>query len=356
MAGKRVEEKLLRKLLDAMIDNKRIYSVVLSVGSGDGNFTWTGAAGEMQKEDRFFIASVTKMYVTAVVMQLMEQGRLSPDDAIAAYLPASICDRLHVLKGVDYSAELTIRHLISNTSGLPDYFFHKQENGRTVADNIVEGQDEAWPLDRTIDLVKNLKPNFRPGRKGKVAYSDTNYQLLGRILENIVGKRIGDIFKEYVFDPLELQHTYLYNDVRDESPARFYYKSTRLWVPNYMTSVGPEGGIVSTAEEVFIFSKAFFSGKLFPREKIGMLKQWNLLFPPPGLFYYGFGLEKLWIPWFISPFRPIREILGFWGQTGSFAFYNPQTDLHFCGTTNQINGAGHRAATNAMIKIIKAAL
>jgi D-alanyl-D-alanine carboxypeptidase len=48
--------------------------------------------------------------------------------------------------------------------------------------------------------------------------------------------------------------------------------------------------------------------------------------------------------------------LGFWGQTGSFAFYNPESDLYFCGTTNQINGEGHRAATDAMLKIIKAVL
>lgn len=77
---------------------------------------------------------------------------------------------------------------------------------------------------------------------------------------------------------------------------------------------------------------------------------------PPGMFYFGVGLEKLWTPRIISPFKPIREVLGFWGQTGSFAFYNPDADLYFCGTTNQINGAGHRAAANAMVKIIKSAL
>ena len=80
---------------------------------------------------------------------------------------------------------------------------------------------------------------------------------------------------------------------------------------------------------------------------------WNLIFPPPGLFYFGIGLEKLFIPWIASPFKPGGEILGFWGQTGSFAFYNPKTDLYFCGTTNQINGAGHRKAANVMLKIIK---
>nr|WP_203219157.1 hypothetical protein [Anaerobacillus isosaccharinicus] len=64
-------------------------------------------------------------------------------------------------------------------------------------------------------------------------------------------------------------------------------------------------------------------------------------------------MEKLFTPRIISPFKPIKEIVGFWGQTGSFAWYNPDTDLYFCGTTNQINGAGHTAVGKAMLKIIK---
>lgn len=123
-----------------------------------------------------------------------------------------------------------------------------------------------------------------------------------------------------------------------------------------MASIGVEGGIVSTAEEVMIFLKAFFYGHFFPKEKIDELKQWNLILPPPGMFQFGIGLEKLWIPRIVSPRKPIKEILGFWGQTGSFAFYNPQTDLYFTGTTNQINGKGHRLATSAMVKIIKSVL
>lgn len=55
----------------------------------------------------------------------------------------------------------------------------------------------------------------------------------------------------------------------------------------------------------------------------------------------------------MSPLKPIREVLGFWGQTGSFAFHHPDTDLYFADTTNQINGAGRRAAGSAIVRIIK---
>jgi D-alanyl-D-alanine carboxypeptidase len=351
-----IQEKLLNRLLNNMADNKRIFSTVLCVENGDRSFSWTGAAGDMQKDSRYFIASVTKLYVTAVTMRLIEENRIDLREKISAYLPDSLCEELHILKGVDYSDEITITHLISNTSGLPDYYFYKQTNGKTVADRLMEGNDEPWPLDRTIDLIKKLKPKFRPGKKGKASYSDTNYQLLGRIIENVTGKSIEEVFNDYIFSELQLRNTDAYKDTGDTTPVPFYYKSRKLWLPEYIASVTAEGGIVSTAEEVLIFLKEFFRGRFFPKERIDDLKKWNLILPPPGLFYFGIGLEKLWTPWILSPLKPIREILGFWGQTGSFAFYNPETDLYFSGTTNQINGAGHRAAASAMVKIIKSVL
>jgi D-alanyl-D-alanine carboxypeptidase len=155
---------------------------------------------------------------------------------------------------------------------------------------------------------------------------------------------------------MNFHDTYAYKDINDHSPVPFYYNSRELWLPKYIASVTVEGGIVSTANEVMIFLKAFFRGHFFPKERIQDLKKWNLILPPPGVFYFGIGLEKLPTPRILSPFKPIKEILGFWGQTGSFAFYNPETDLYICGTTNQINGRGHMAAGSAMLKIVKAAL
>ncbi len=344
----------LTGIVEKMINNKSVFGVVLRVERGDEGFSWTGAAGNLQTESRYFIASVTKLYINAIIMKLVEENRLKLEDKITQYLPEKITENLHVLKGVDFSRDITINHLISNRSGLPDYFFHKQANGKTAADELLAGKDESWHPEKVINLVKTLKPNFKPGKKGIVAYSDTNYQLLGRIIENITGKTIGVVFKEFIFDELGLQDTYAYEDITDDTPTPFFYKAKLLWLPRYIASVTPEGGIVSTAAEVMLFLKAFFRGRFFPAERIEDLKRWNLILPPPALFLYGIGLEKLWIPRIITPFKPIKEIIGFWGQTGSFAFYNSDTDLYFTGTTNQINGDGHKAAVKAMLKIIKA--
>jgi D-alanyl-D-alanine carboxypeptidase len=351
-----INEDWLMHLLGRMVDNKRIFSAVLCVENSDRSFSWTGAAGAMQKDSRYFIASVTKLYITAIMMRLIEEKRIRLNDKISAYLPEYLYENLHVLKGVDYSTGINVGHLLSNTSGLPDYFFYKLSAGRTVASELMDGKDESWHLDKTIALVKKIKPKFKPGAKRKASYSDTNYQLLGRIIEIVTGRGIGEVFNDLIFSELNLQNTYAYDNINDDTPVPFYYKSKPLWLPKYIASVTAEGGIVSTASEVMIFLKGFFKGRFFPKERINELKQWNLILPPPGLFYYGIGLEKLWTPWIVSPFRPIKEIIGFWGQTGSFAFHNPQSDLFFSGTTNQINGEGHKAVGHAMFKIIKSVL
>lgn len=349
----RIKEEVLNEAMEEIIGKKNIFSAVLCVESGDNSFSWTGAAGQMQKDSQYFIASVTKLYVTSIVMRLVGEGKVKLDEKIAKYLPARYIEGLHVYKGVDYSGHITINHLISNTSGIPDYFFGKQPDGKSSASQLLVGKDEPWHLEKTIEVVKQITPNFVPGKKGKAVYSDTNYQLLGKIIEIITGKTIGEVFHEYIFDELHLQHTYAYTDSSDNSPVPYYYKSNKLWIPNYAASVTVEGGIVSTAEESMLYLKEFFKGTFFPKEHIEKLKKWNMILPPPSLFYYGIGLEKLFVPRIISPFKPIKEILGFWGQTGSFAWYNPDTDLYFSGTTNQINGAGHAAVVKALIKIIK---
>jgi len=351
----KLNETFLNQTVEKMVKSKKVFSAALCVEDGSGTFAWHGAAGEMGKDDTYFIASVTKLYVTIVVQRLIDEQKLSLDDKIAKYLPAEMVKGLHILKGTDYSNQITIRHLISNTSGIPDYFFHKQPSGKTAADELLAGKDEAWDLDKTIGLIKNLKPNFMPGKKGKANYSDTNYQILGRIIEIVTGKAIGEVFREYIFEPLGLRNTYAYSDTSDDTPTKFYYRNKELWIPKYMASVTVEGGIVSTSKEVMAVIKAFFNDTFFQKERIDELKQWNLLFGP-GIFYFGVGLEKLFVPRIASPFKPIGEVLGFWGQTGSFAFYNPKTDLYFTGTTNQINGAGHQAAGSAMNKIIRKAL
>lgn len=350
---KGINESFLAGVTNKMIKNRSVYGAILCVENGDGSVSWSGAAGNLHIENRYFIASVTKLYITTVILQLRNEGRLKLQDKITQYFPDGTLDGLHILKDVDYTGEITITQLLSNTSGIPDYFSDKQGSGKKAANDLFGGMDEPWPLEKTLEHVKNMTPKFRPGQKGKAQYSDTNFQLLGKIIETITGKDLAVVFRERIFDELELKNTYAYRDVNDDTPVKMYYKSRQLHLPHYIASVTAEGGIVSTAKEVMIFLKAFFNGRFFPKSDLDELKKWNLIFFP-GQFYFGIGLEKLWTPRILSPFKPIGELIGCWGQSGAFAFHNPEKDLYFTGTVNQLSGFGHSAAFKAMLKTIKA--
>ena len=349
-----LDEALFDRVVRKMVKNRSVFGAILRVENGDGSVSYTGAAGGLNEEDRYFIASVTKLYVTAVILRLRAEGRLGLEDRIHTYFPGELLRGLHVLKGVDRTAEITVAHLLSNTSGLPDYFSGKGADGSSAAADLLSGNDEAWPLERILETVRTMKPRFRPGQKGKASYSDTNYELLGAIVEEVTGESIGEVFRTLIFDALDLRNTYAFQDPEDSTPVPMYYRSKQVHLPRYIASVTAEGGIVSTAEETMVFLKAFFAGRFFPKEDLDTLKRWRFILSP-GQFYYGIGLEKLWIPRIMTPFTPIGEILGFWGQSGAFAFHNPETDLYFTGTVNQLSGFGHSAALRAMIRIIQAA-
>lgn len=346
-----LDERFVQDTVRRMVDGRDVLGAVLRVESGDGSLAYAAAAGEMRAGDRYFLASVTKLYVTAVVLRLQHEGRLRLDDRIVQFFPDGALPGLHVLRGVDYTGEITVAQLLANTSGLPDYFFGKTASGKSAADELLAGVDEPWPLERVLATTRALKPRFRPGERA--LYSDTNYELLGAIVERVTGRPTARVFQDLVFDELGLRDTYAFQDENDTTPTPFYFRSRRLHLPRYLASITAEGGIVSTAEESLRFLKAFFAGRFFPGEEIEGLKKWNLVFRP-GMFLFGVGLEKIYIPRVLRPLYPYGEILGFWGQTSAFAWYNPQHDLYLTGTANQLAGPGHRAAGQAILRVLKA--
>ena len=324
----------LQQVLTNTIGNKRILGVSASVEKGDGSLAFIGSSGNLDKESQYFIASTTKLYISAITLRLREQGKLSLDDPISKYVNGQMLHELLVFQGVDYSSQITIRQLLAHTSGLPDYFQQKKKSGKSLQDEITSGIDQHWDFEQVIDEVKKMKPQFKPGEKGKALYSDTNYQILGKIIETITGKRIPIILKEYIFDPLGLRRTYLYENSKDTVPETMYFKQNPLPIPLAMTSFGTDGGIVSTSGELMIFIKAFFKGHLFPIEYFGEMKQWNKIFFP---LEYGVGVARFKLPRIFSPFKATPELLGHSGLSGAFAFYSPEKEVFLTGTVNQIS-------------------
>lgn len=337
----------LQKLLSETVDNEEIFGVVATVEKGDDSFSWTGSAGNLTAEKPFFIASTTKLYITAVLLKLRSEGRISLDDKISKYLRQETLFGLHVLKGTEYSDSITIRQLMAQTSGLPDYFQQEKSDGSSLEKELSAGKDQSWDIETVLAESKKMSPHFKPGEKGKAFYSDTNYQLLGKIIEKVTGLPIKTVFSEFIFKPLNLKQTYLYFDSSDTLPAKLYFEKRELNIPKAMVSFGPDGGIVSTSAETMIFLRAFFAGRFFPVKDLKEIQHWNDIFFP---LEYGIGISRFKLPWFFSPFSPIPEIMGHSGLSGAFAFYCPEKDLYMTGTVNQV--ASPDESFKLMIKIM----
>jgi D-alanyl-D-alanine carboxypeptidase len=255
------------------------------------------------------------------------------DDKISNYLEKSILSGLHIYKGKEFSQELTIKHLLSHTSGLPDYFQDKNDIGKSLQDELLSGNDQYWSFERTIERTKSIQSHFAPGAKGKAYYSDANFQLLGKIIENITHKSYAENCQNLIIKPLGLTQTYLYVDSTDKTPKMLYYKSNELKVPQAMTSFKADGGIVSTSHDMLVFIEAFFTGKLFPHDYISELQKWNSIFFP---MKSGIGIHLFKLPWIFNPTGAVPYFIGHSGLSGALAFYSPKENIFIVGTVNQV--------------------
>jgi CubicO group peptidase (beta-lactamase class C family) len=141
---------------------------------GDQPFTPTTQSG---------IASLTKGFTAMVIMMLAEQQKLKYDDLITKYLPEL----------TEFSNGITIRHLLTHTSGIPD-----------VGDLGIDNPNLTNA--KALNTLEKLKSNFnQPGEKYQ--YSNTGYLLLGSIVERITGQKFGDVLSQKILNPLEMRNT-----------------------------------------------------------------------------------------------------------------------------------------------------
>ena len=342
---KKSNQIALDRIVQKIAGKKNILGAVFCVSKDNDNADIISASGEFEVDSNYYIASINKLFISAIILRLFYAGKLDLQDKISVYLPAGILKGLHVYKGHDYSDELTIAHLVSLTSGLPCYLADKQPNGKTGMSELEAGRDQPWPIEKAIAVVKKMGPHFPPGSRGKARYGDTNHQILSKIIENIEGDAISNVLTN-LFKALNMTNTYVCGDPKAEGYVPFRYKSEIIQIPGFLNST--QNDIISNAKDQMIFLKAFFNGHFFPKEKLNGLKTWKSIFFP---FKYGIGLQKFQLPWIFSPFQPIPEIIGHSGSTGSIAFYVPEKQLYITGTVNQ--QAMPQVAFQTMMKIIQ---
>lgn len=309
---------------------KNAYLLVHSEGKGL-HLNLAEGEGEHSSPDPrqpVYMASVGKLYTAVIVALLHEKGDLSFEDTIGNYLEPDLMERLHVYKKYDYSGEIQIRHLLNQTSGLPDNFY-------PLFDKLLADPGfEISPRDAVLWAKNHLKPKAAPGKKAY--YTDTNYHLLGLIVEKVYGEPFHVVLKRLIFDPLNMRHSYMLQTSEPEEKteyeeAGFYFNQTRL--NNISGFAGVDysgGGVVAPMEDSLKFMKALTGYRLISEETFGkMISDKAPLYPG---WEYGYAIWQV---------RPIPVLLpakykswGVLGATGAFMFYHPALDAYFIGSFN----------------------
>jgi D-alanyl-D-alanine carboxypeptidase len=297
--------------------------VILRVASGDGRLDFKGSAGAASPDTRFAIASITKMFTAALIMQLVDEGHVDLDQNVQSILTDVDLSGVHVVKGVDYGPALTVRHLLHQTSGLADYY------ESDLAADLKAGKDRRYDLNDVLQMTRALPPQAMPD-SGRSYYSDTNYQLLGAIIEAVTGQTYDQALQSRICDPLGLQHTGVLQGSDVGLPI--YHGTRQLHVPEILASMAADGGIISTLDEMLVFLRASLRGRLFAPQNIAQMRHWNRLFFP---LRYGYGLMRIKLPRWMTLFRATPELIGHSGASGTFAYHAPEQDIFLIGTFNQ---------------------
>jgi D-alanyl-D-alanine carboxypeptidase len=260
----------------------------------------------MRVTDRFRVGSVTKTFVSSVVLQLAGEGRLSLDDTVERWLPGLVPN----------GGGITIRQLLSHTSGLYDY-----TQDPSVLEPYLRGHLRVVRAPRTlVGRAIAHPPLFAPGAEW--SYSNTGYLLLGLILEAAGGESLGAQLQQRIFTPLGLRRTTF-----DTSPrisgrhAHGYFalgkrslRDVSVFSPSFAWAAG---AIVSTAGDLVRFYRALLQGRVLRPDLLDAMKT-TVAMGPPGESY-GFGLWKT-RSLGLSPTNKLA-CGSVWGHDGDFPGY-----------------------------------
>lgn len=358
MTPQKAESKV-RSLLEKTVNkNQDLKHGILLVHSDKLNFHWKFAYGTFSKEKKpitedhtFHIASIGKSITSALISKLYEEGKISYDNPIKKFLSDDILKDLHVYKGKSYSDVILVRHLLNHTSGIADYFEEQPKKGKSILGLAMDEPDRFWTPVETIQWTKdNLEAHFPPGEG--FYYSDTGYQLLGLIIEKITGRPMHESLHEYIFDPLNMSHSYqlFYSEPAEKSPffiADIYMDQEEVSTYRSISVDWAGGGIVSSTEDLLLFHQALANNTLLKEETFNKWGDWAKF--DKGIDY-GYGLVSLKFKEMMFFLSDKLNMWGNWGSTSTYMLYNPYYDIYVIGAFNQTNFV--KKQIQFMIKVI----
>ncbi len=289
----------------------------------------------VHEDQPYFVASVSKLFASALCGALVENGKLDFDDPVSDYLDSELLRGLHTYKGRDYGDDIRIKHLLNHTSGLNDFFEDKPKGETPMLDLVFGNERRDWAPRAVVEWTKTrLKNRFPPG--GGFHYSDTGYHLLGLAMEQAAGKTYHELLRQYLFEPLDMKQSWFsrYSDPIEpaEHPlARLYHRDRDVTELEGLSFMYAGGGVVSTTEDQLKLARALAERRIVSQATLEKMKSDHARFFPGIDYGYGVMMIK---PMF--PLMPGRySSWGNMGTTGSWLFYHPETDAYLIGSLNQ---------------------
>jgi D-alanyl-D-alanine carboxypeptidase len=310
----------LDALLAAVIE-KGMPGIALAV-ERDGDLVYSGAAGvasledgaPLEATDRFRIYSITKTFTAIIVLQLVDEGILSLEDTVAQVLDDPAVGRI---PNVDI---ITIRQLLLHTSGIYDYMDETSPFWEDAFFGPNADWSRVWILKELVAYADGdaHEPYFAPGEA--FHYANTNYILLGMIVEQATGRAFGNELRSRILTPLNLTDTFLADGGSiPEGTVNGYQVLEGELVNVSSTNLSwawTAGGIVSTTTDVLRFARAAYTGELLSPESFAEM----VTFGPgdkPG-FSWGMGLYQ--------EETPNGRLVGFDGDGAGFTSYMSRHD------------------------------
>ncbi len=288
----------LQARLDKIRKKLQIPGTSVAILWDDGR-RWLGASGmrdvaagdPMTTGTAFALASVSKTATAAVVLQLVEEGKLSLDQQVATLLPA-----------FDMNPKITVRQLLDHTSGLPDFFLNAK-----IDRQLRKAKSAAWTAEQTWAYVPDKRP--KPGRFW--IYSNSNYLLLGELVKAVTGRPLAVEVRERLLGPLGLESAWFQAEEEPRATGTLAYrlvaasgggvravpvarKSDVMPFRSVVTAAGGAGSLAATAVDAARWMRAFAGGDvLTPAMQREMLADVARTAVLKSRIPYGLGIQSL---------------------------------------------------------------
>jgi D-alanyl-D-alanine carboxypeptidase len=294
----------LQKALDDLRSQAGFPGAIAGVWSPD--ITWIGTTGTVgtgqdqppAPDDHTRVGSLTKTITATILLQLVQEQKVSLDDPIGKYV-----------EGIPNN-EATLRQLADMTSGIPIYSAQQ-----TFQDALYAKPQAPWTPTQLISYIRDVKPDFPPGKGWE--YDNTNYVLLGMVIEKVTGAPIAKVYQDRIFGPLQMTDTSFPNDstvlpepylsgVTNQGQPTGKTADSTHWNPS---SAYTAGAIISTFNDLKKWADALFTGKGILDPATQQLRRDSIIRNiPPNTAQAGYGIG-------------IGDRDGWWGHDGDLPGY-----------------------------------